>query len=569
MQSTTTSASISPSHEPQEQNSSGIDDTARGLRPGSPGLADTIPGQRLAAQEFWVEIPSPSAAPAAWCYSDQRVYSPGEVVHLHVSSNISTVRIRIYRDGLTQETYNIAEDVAVSFQTIPDRAYEVGCSWPISSSWTIPKDAKSGGYVVEVSDGSIATPRLLGHHFFIIRADTHAPHTIALVAATSTWTAYNDFGGANHYFGVNAGRPRGRSPILSTLRPWARGQIWLPPGVPRIVNETRPTAPGPARYEFVESAYMNGYNKYYASAGWATFERPFCVWAERNGYDIDILTQDELHENPAALDSYKCVVFIGHDEYWSLKMRHTVDGYVERGGNVARFAGNFMWQIRLENNCQRQVAYKYDARETDPVAGTEQAATLTGTWEDPEIGYPGACTFGVNALRGIYAGFGGMARRAPRGFTLFRPGHWAFERTGLGYADMFGDEANIYGFEMDGLEYTFTAGLPEPTFEDGAPPGLEILAMGWATLAESGRPEESDSLMLGDADARFRTSVLAPDISDKSVERHSRGSGMIVSFKRGAGEVFTAGTCEWVNGLRLGEYYTEAITKNVLERFLR
>lgn len=33
----------------------------------------------------------------------------------------------------------------------------------------------------------------------------------------------------------------------------------------------------------------------------------------------------------------------------------------------------------------------------------------------------------------------------PRGYTLFRPQHRAFTGTGLGYADTFGDTANIFG----------------------------------------------------------------------------------------------------------------------------
>lgn len=45
------------------------------------------------------------------------------------------------------------------------------------------------------------------------------------------------------------------------------------------------------------------------------------------------------------------------------------------------------------------------------------------------------------------------------------------------------------------------------------------------------------------------------------------GSGMIVSFSRKAGEVFCAGTAEWVVGLMRCDFYTETITKNVLDRF--
>ena len=48
-------------------------------------------------------------------------------------------------------------------------------------------------------------------------------------------------------------------------------------------------------------------------------------------------------------------------------MRDAIDRYVERGGRVARFAGNFMWQTRLESGGKQQVCYKYRARAEDPV----------------------------------------------------------------------------------------------------------------------------------------------------------------------------------------------------------
>jgi hypothetical protein len=334
------------------------------------------------------------------------------------------------------------------------------------------------------------------------------------------------------------------------------------------MNAERPDRPGPARYEFIEWASLHGFSKYYALAGWATYERPFVLWAEKQGFEVDILTQDDLHNQPHALDDYACTVFVGHDEYWTRDMRDHLDAYVARGGNVARFAGNFMWQIRLENDGATQVAYKYDARALDPLRDSDPGR-LTSAWEDPLVGHPGASTFGVNALRGIYAGFGGMARHHPRGYSVFRPEHWAFSGTGLGYADMFGGKAAIFGYEVDGLDYTFHEGRPEPLGSDGAPPGLEILAMGWATSAETGRPQDSDSFMLGDRDALFRATMLESDVSPASVRKHSRGCGLIVHFKKGLGQVFTAATCEWVAGLHQDDFSTVTITRNVLTEFLR
>ncbi|KAA2212056.1 N,N-dimethylformamidase beta subunit family domain-containing protein [Teichococcus oryzae] len=539
---------------------------ARGERPGGTLRPSVLSGPRQGAREVWIERPQAEGGPAAWCYSDKRSYHAGEDVSLFLSSTLGAVRLRVLRDGVAPRCVAEIGPLAASFHPVADNAYEAGCGWPEFHRWTIPADLPSGAYLIEILDAAEPRPLPVGHHLVIVHGAKRAG-PVALVAATSTWAAYNDWGGANHYYGLHPGTPRGRSPRLSAQRPWARGQLWLPGDAPRAVNALRPRRPGPARYDFVEWAFLNGYTKYYAIAGWASYERPFLHWAEAEGYGVEILTQDEIHADPGALDGFRCAVFVGHDEYWSREMRETVDGFVSRGGHVARFAGNFLWQIRLEDGARRQIAYKYDARALDPVAGTEDAARLTSAWEDPLVGWPGAATFGVNALRGIYAGFGGMARRAPRGFTVFRPEHWAFAGTGLSYADMFGDEANIFGFEMDGLDYTFEDGLPVPTGTDGAPEGLQILAMGWATLAEAGRPEDAYSLMLADGDARFRASLLAPDLSEESLRRHSRGSGMVVHFRKGAGEVFTAGTCEWVNGLIEHDPYTEAVTRNVLDRF--
>jgi hypothetical protein len=42
---------------------------------------------------------------------------------------------------------------------------------------------------------------------------------------------------------------------------------------------------------------------------------------------------------------------------------------------------------------------------------------------------------------------------------------------------------------------------------------------------------------------------------------------MVTSMKRGKGEVLTAGSCEWIMGLTRRDPFTEAITRNALDRF--
>ena len=543
-------------------------DSADGSRPGGDLVPETISGLPPGARRVWVEVPRPSGDPSAWCYSDRRAYGPGDTVELCISATTPELDLRIYRDGAREETVHHARLTTVAFQPVAEDSYLTGCGWSVTATVPLPDDLPPGPYVVELRDHHApGNAHPLGHHFFVVRSPAPRPGAIAQVLATCTWSAYDDWGGANHYFGLHPGTARGRSPVLSTQRPWARGQIWLPPGAPRMVTENRPRGPQPPRYEFAEWAYLHGYAKYYAAAGWASYERHFFRWAEAQGYEVDLLVQEDLHDPGEPLAPYRCVVFAGHDEYWTAGMRTRVDEYVTAGGHVARFAGNFMWQIRLED--QRQVAYKYDAATRDPVAATGPRHLLTGAWEDPAVGNPGATTFGVNALRGMYAGFGAFAPRSSRGYTVFRPEHWAFAGTGLGYADTFGDEAAVFSYEVDGLDYDFRDGLPHPSGTDGAPEHLEILAMNWSTAAEAGREVDEGHFMLGDGDARFRAGIAGEPYSGENRGRFRRGAGMIVSFPRGAGEVFTAGTCEWVNGLRVQDPYVTGVTQNVLQRFLR
>ena len=285
------------------------------------------------------------------------------------------------------------------------------------------------------------------------------------IAATGTWTAYNSWGGSNHYQGITGPNRDQYATAVSTQRPWCRGFVVLPPDAPRVpVEIAMPPATAP-RYPHMEWAFATGHSKKYASAGWASYDGLFFRWAERQGYAIDLATQHELHFSPEILDFYDCAVFVGHDEYWTWEMRDAVDAFVERGGRAARFAGNFLWQTRLEDEGRRQVCYKYRARAEDPVYRSADTSRTTNAWEAPEVGRPGAMTFGLNATAGFYAGWGGCMPRGVRGFPIYRPEHWAFSGTGIYYGDVLGAESHIYGYEVDGLDCMVRRGLPEPTGE--------------------------------------------------------------------------------------------------------
>ena len=500
-----------------------------------------------------------------WAYTDAVSYAPGDSIALHVSTNASRYDVEIGRDGAGYTVVRRWTGLASAYHETPEDCSVSGCGWPVAFEIPVPEDWPAGGYLITLiahrGDETIEE-----HHVILLRHGTErAP--MVLVCATPTWVAYNCWGGSSAYDGITGPDGRQFSPMLSLDRPWTRGFCRLPAGAPRTLTE-RPQRPGDmVRYPYMEWAYAHGYSKKYASAGWASYERHFARWADRQGYALDFVALHDLENNPELLAPYRCAVFVGHDEYWSRSMREAVDEFVERGGRAARFAGNFLWQIRMENRGRSQVCYKYTAHEADPVAGTGEQHLLTSAWEVPEVNWPGAKTFGANATKGIYAGLGNCVGRGSGGFTIYRPDHWAFENAYLGYGDVLGAESRIYGYEVDGLDHVIRDGLPYPTGDDGASEDINILGLGLGTNREADHAIWGEHLYIGDDDLYWMAGALHGSVKPETLDKCARGNGVLIHWPRGRGEVFHAATCEWVMGLTRADRQVEAVTRNVLDRF--
>jgi hypothetical protein len=509
-----------------------------------------------------------------WCYSDRFSYFPGDEVTLFISSTSDICDIDVVRDGGTETHVETLSGIATTWQQTPAQVSVEGCGWQPTHRFTIPDGWSSGAYRLTLkANGKDGAP-LVSHHLFILcprieNAPGDRKGRLLQIAATGTWTSYNTWGGSNHYQGITGPNRDQYATRVSTQRPWCRGFIVLPKDAPRVPLEIEtPPATAP-RYPHMEWAYATGHSKKYASSGWASYDSRFFRWAERSGYAIDLISQHELHFRPEILEGYDCIVCVGHDEYWTWEMRDTVDAYLERGGHAARFAGNFMWQTRLEDEGRTQVCYKYRARAEDPIYTNGGDVTrATNSWEAPEIGRPGALTFGLNATRGLYAGWGGCAPRGVRGFPVYRPGHWAFAGTGIYYGDLLGADAHVFGYEVDGLDYVIRNGLPEPGGEDTYPEGLQILALGMTSLVEESADIAIEDQFLTDEDGRFVAETLYGSRSDENLERVKRGCGMIVNFPKGKGDVFHVGSTEWIAGLIKEDAMVERVTRNILDRYL-
>lgn len=529
-----------------------------------PDFGLTPEQRRLAVHSHYYERPGMDGARGEiWAYTDRFSYAPGDTATLFVSATAPAFAFTIARDGATLTPVLSRDNVSARWQETPDQCSVQGCGWQATAEFRIDPAWPSGAYRLTLkAQGRDGAP-ILSHHLFIVRpARGRKPGRLLQVAATGTWTAYNTWGGSNHYEGITGPARNQYATAVSTQRPWCRGFVVLPPEAPRVPVEVDLPPLTEPRYPHMEWAYATGHSKKYTSTGWASYDGPFFRWMEGAGHAVDLVSQHELHFSPDLIADYPCAVFVGHDEYWTWEMRDAVDAFVEGGGRAARFAGNFLWQTRLEDEGRRQVCYKYRARAEDPVYRQADTSRTTNAWEAPEVGRPGASTFGLNATRGVYTGWGGCMPRGVRGFPIYRPEHWAFAGTGLYYGDVLGQESHIYGYEVDGLDYTIRRGLPYPTGEGAPPEGLEILALGMASQAE----ENADLPpgFLGDEDARFSAETLYGEVTPDTLDRVKRGNGMIVHFAKGSGGVFHAGSCEWVAGLIRKDAMVEKVTENVL-----
>ena len=522
----------------------------------------------------WYEFPSDDPKVIqVFGYSDKLSYLPGEEVSLHATTGAKKFDIQIYRDGGKMELVHEAKGVAGKRSKTPKDCFTVGCGWPALYKWRLPADLRSGFYVVvfSVMKGEERIEQEAG---FAVRSAT-PKSKIVLMLATSTWRSYNDWGGGSAYGkpGVASGATEGATgdlaiiPRLHLHRPWSRGFIRLPNNAARMtVPAEPPRAMGESiRYFHNEFALSNGYSKWCMAAGWAAFDRHFVIWAENNGYELDFITQEDLHANPDILNGHQCLVTVGHDEYYTWEMRKSIDRWLEAGGHFARLGGNLNWQIRLEEEGLMQVGYKGFSRSHDPVRNDpDRRHLLTNMWEHPSVNYPATTTFASSSAFGHLIGLGGAAPRTP-GFTVYRPDHWMLEGSDLYYGDAFA--AEYCRFECDGVPYTFRDGRPYPTDEMGTPTNIEIVGLCPAMNSEEDHGHSSVIIAGEGYGLAIPQDLYDTDTPTKEqLKKHVTGCGILAYMPKGKGDVATAAVNEWIMGLGKDEF-VDQITHNVLKRF--
>lgn len=245
--------------------------------------------------------------------------APGESIDFHVTVDppqqfsVDVYRIGHYGgDGAAK--INTSPRLSGIVQPAPltaDRT--VSCHhWWLSWRLQVPSYWNLGAYVAVLTT---ADGRYRSHVPFTVRDSE--PADLLLVLPDVTWQAYNLYPedgrtGASLYHAWDTdGRLLGEQDAAITVsfdRPYAGA------GLPLHVGHA---------YDFIR-------------------------WAERYGYDLAYADTRDLHSGRIDPTRYRGLVFPGHDEYWSVPMRTTVETARDHGTSLVFLSANTMyWQVEL------------------------------------------------------------------------------------------------------------------------------------------------------------------------------------------------------------------------------
>lgn len=492
-----------------------------------------------------------------WVYAWPQSVVAGESVAIHAAGPASEAELEIARVGAEREIV-FSTKLRLVPHELPNDAAARGCGWPAACTVEVPASWSSGYYEIALRTNVAAWHETLG--FFVVRATVAERGRPLLVLSTNTWNAYNDFGGPNLYSGgflnpVGAAR-------VSFVRPLARGLLRKPEGPGSRVAVV--DAPDPVMRAHVDYILNHQFSEWSGSAGWPNWELPFVRWAESAGFGLDYATNADLEMVPGLLEGRRLYISVGHDEYWSWGMRDAVEGFTARGGNAVFFSGNTSyWQVRLEDGGRTMVCYKQRLAE-DPAFASDDPRRTTTIWSDRIVGRPENRMTGVSFVRGGYSRIGRNVANASGGYVIYRPRHWVFDGTDVGYGDLIGGRSVVVGYECDGCDFTMRDGLPYPTGADGSPTDLEILALAPA------KPFDRENALravpdgeLSEIEFNAERALGAHDAA--TVGRLAHGHAVMAVHEPG-GTVFTSGCTEWAWGLANRDPVIERVTRNLLDR---
>jgi N,N-dimethylformamidase len=385
--------------------------------------------------------------------------------------------------------------------------------WEVSFELSIPEDLRSGLYAARLRTGSHED-----YIPFVVRPKKGAPQSkIALLIPTFSYLAYAGTG-------TSAIRP------LSLYSRHSDGSGVCYSSHLRPITNMRPKIDTRNPWQFMADTHL-------------------IDWLEVKGFEVDLLTDHDLHnEGVSAVAPYRVVLTGTHPEYYSLEMLEGLRLYLDRGGRLMYMGGNGFYWVTPMDPTGRFV----EVRRRD---GTEHWQGAPGEHHHSTTGEPG----GLWRFRGLapqqFFGVGFTAQGFDRNSPYRRmPGSFdpraRFIFEGVGEDELIGNFPSlVLSFGAAGSE------LDRADFALGTPPHTLVLASSY------GHSDEYTHVV-----EQVNTTNWA-EIGGTS-NPLVRADMVYLEYPKGGG-VFSTSSIAWCGSLSFNNYNNNVsrITENVLRRF--
>jgi hypothetical protein len=387
----------------------------------------TVPGARASPAASWVTVENRRPGTGGWHltglgarnaiegWADHVSAAAGQRVRLYVSTTARRFRVKAYRmgwyGGLGARLVWCSGRLPGRRQPPPTRTpgtNMVATHWHPSLSLTIGPAWPPGDYLLKLvaAGGQRYVPLTV--------RDDRSRAALVIQNDVTTWQAYNLWGGRDLYTGPD-GSPASRSRVVSYDRPY----------------------------------YASGAGEFLGN------EYPLVRLVERLGLDVAYWTDLDLHQHPERLLAHRALVSLGHDEYWSTRMRRGAEAARDRGVNLAFLGANAVYRhIRLQPSPtgpdREEVNYKPWSSGDDPAWRTDPAEVTTD-WRRPPLNDPESRLLGAEY----------ECNPAFAAGVVVRPWSWLFAGAGVRAGTRL---PGLVGDEYDRVQ----PGAPRP-------PGVQVL----------------------------------------------------------------------------------------------
>lgn len=272
-------------------------------------------------------------------------------------------------------------------------------------------------------------------------------------------------------------------------------------------------------------------------------------WLDHFGYECDVITDEDLNaEGAALLGRYRVVITGTHNEYWTLHMLDSLESYLDAGGRLMYLSGNGLyWPVGVD-------------RERPHIMEVRRGHNGTSTWRSA----PGESHLSTTGELGV---MWRDRRRAPQ------------KLVGVGFAAAGFDRSLPYFREPDSREpraafifegVPFDAPIGDSGLVMGGAAGLEVDRVDY----ELGSPPHTLVLASarGYSSSYQRVVEEVPFTDDKQGGPDSPFVRADMAFFEtpNDGAVFSTGSITWCGSLSASSYDNAAsrIMRNVLNAFM-